>query len=214
VGSSDSWGPRTKLLSPDRVNHFGANDLTVSIDILHALMAWIPTAPWQFRMDASFQPLLPSFARAASAKPSPLSAGNGPLESWPGPWCAPSKPCFDGEFDCGYRCVSSGSGASLGAVRLSLFSFMSFLQSETVESFLEEVSSLVAIPPITIKVAALANQRPADYSSDSCDRLCGVKRKKCIPIHGCPLRSRCPRRFRAACRVGQRSAADTLTPSL
>jgi PIN domain nuclease of toxin-antitoxin system len=40
----------------------------------------------------------------------------------------------------------------------------------TVESYLEEVSSLVAIGPITIKVAALANQFPAD-SSDPCDRL-------------------------------------------
>ncbi len=46
--------------------------------------------------------------------------------------------------------------------------------TETVESYLEEVSSLVAILPITIKVAALANQFPADYSSDPCDRLIGA----------------------------------------
>jgi PIN domain nuclease of toxin-antitoxin system len=46
--------------------------------------------------------------------------------------------------------------------------------TETVESYLEEVSSLVAIRPITIKVAALANQFPADYSSDPCDRLIGA----------------------------------------
>jgi PIN domain nuclease of toxin-antitoxin system len=45
---------------------------------------------------------------------------------------------------------------------------------ETVESYLDEVSSLVAIRPITIKVAALANQFPADYSSDPCDRLIGA----------------------------------------
>ena len=44
----------------------------------------------------------------------------------------------------------------------------------TVESYLEEVSSLVAIRPITTKVAALANQFPADYSSDPCDRLIGA----------------------------------------
>jgi len=43
--------------------------------------------------------------------------------------------------------------------------------TETVESYLEEVSSLVAIRPIAIRVAALANQFPADYSSDPCDRL-------------------------------------------
>jgi PIN domain nuclease of toxin-antitoxin system len=46
--------------------------------------------------------------------------------------------------------------------------------TETVESYLEEVSSLVAIRAITIKVAALANQFPADYSSDPCDRLIGA----------------------------------------
>ena len=46
--------------------------------------------------------------------------------------------------------------------------------TETVESYLEEVSSLVAIRPITIKVAALANQFPAEYSSDPCDRLIGA----------------------------------------
>jgi PIN domain nuclease of toxin-antitoxin system len=46
--------------------------------------------------------------------------------------------------------------------------------TETLESYLEEVSSLVAIRPITIKVAALAIQFPADYSSDPCDRLIGA----------------------------------------
>jgi hypothetical protein len=72
---------------------------------------------------------------------------------------------------------------------------MSFLQSETAESFLEEVSSLVAIPPITIKVAALANQLPADSSSDSCDRLIGatalaetVNRWECEKQRGTLLR--------------------------
>ena len=46
--------------------------------------------------------------------------------------------------------------------------------TETVESYLEEVSSLVAIRPVTVKVAALANQFPTDYSSDPCDRLIGA----------------------------------------
>ena len=44
----------------------------------------------------------------------------------------------------------------------------------TVEAYLDEVSSRVAIRPITTKVAALANQFPADYSSDPCDRLIGA----------------------------------------
>ena len=43
----------------------------------------------------------------------------------------------------------------------------------TVEAYLEEVSSRVAVRPITAKIAALANQLPADYSSDPCDRLIG-----------------------------------------
>lgn len=44
----------------------------------------------------------------------------------------------------------------------------------TVEAFLEEVSSRVSIRPITPKVAALANQFPANYPSDPCDRLIGA----------------------------------------
>jgi PIN domain nuclease of toxin-antitoxin system len=44
----------------------------------------------------------------------------------------------------------------------------------TIEGYLEEVSSRVAVHPITPKVAALANHFPADYSSDPCDRLIGA----------------------------------------
>jgi PIN domain nuclease of toxin-antitoxin system len=44
----------------------------------------------------------------------------------------------------------------------------------TVESYLEEVSSRVAIRPITAKIAALANQFPYDYSNDPCDCLIGA----------------------------------------
>lgn len=44
----------------------------------------------------------------------------------------------------------------------------------TVESYLDEISSRVAVRPITPKVAALANQFPLSYSSDPCDRLIGA----------------------------------------
>jgi PIN domain nuclease of toxin-antitoxin system len=44
----------------------------------------------------------------------------------------------------------------------------------TIESFLEELSSRVAVCPITPKVAALAHQLPADYPNDPCDRLIGA----------------------------------------
>ena len=44
----------------------------------------------------------------------------------------------------------------------------------TIEAYLEEVCSRVAVRPITPKVAALANQFAADYSADPCDRLIGA----------------------------------------
>jgi len=44
----------------------------------------------------------------------------------------------------------------------------------TVEAFVEKVSSRTAIRPLTVKVAVLANQLPADYSRDPCDRLIGA----------------------------------------
>ena len=44
----------------------------------------------------------------------------------------------------------------------------------TVETYLEEVSSRVAIRPITAKIAVLANQFPYDYSSDPCDCFIGA----------------------------------------
>src|ERR1700722_14837205 len=92
--------------------------------------------------------------RATHAMPSQLSAGHGPLESWPGPQGAPSKPCFDGEFDCGYRCVSSGSGASLGAVRRN---FMS--------------PSPVALPARFLKESAAVSPPPTFFGARSRDPL-------------------------------------------
>jgi PIN domain nuclease of toxin-antitoxin system len=44
----------------------------------------------------------------------------------------------------------------------------------TVEAYLDEVSSRVAIRPLTAKIAVLANQLPRDYSNDPCDRLIGA----------------------------------------
>ena len=46
--------------------------------------------------------------------------------------------------------------------------------SGTVEAFLEKISSRTAIRPITVRVAVLANQLPATYSADPCDRLIGA----------------------------------------
>jgi PIN domain nuclease of toxin-antitoxin system len=44
----------------------------------------------------------------------------------------------------------------------------------TVESFLDKISSRTSIQPITIRVAAIANQLPEDYPADPCDRIIGA----------------------------------------
>lgn len=44
----------------------------------------------------------------------------------------------------------------------------------TVEAFVERISSRTAIRSITVRVAVLANQLPAEYSADPCDRLIGA----------------------------------------
>jgi PIN domain len=44
----------------------------------------------------------------------------------------------------------------------------------TVEAYLGEVSSRVAVRPITCKIAALADQFSTEYSCDPCDRLIGA----------------------------------------
>src|SRR3979411_3205554 len=46
--------------------------------------------------------------------------------------------------------------------------------SGTSEAFVEKISSRTAIRPITIKIAVLANELSADYSTDPCDRLIGA----------------------------------------
>jgi PIN domain nuclease of toxin-antitoxin system len=44
----------------------------------------------------------------------------------------------------------------------------------TAEAFVERITSRTAILPITPKVAVLANQLPANYPGDPCDRLMGA----------------------------------------
>ncbi len=44
----------------------------------------------------------------------------------------------------------------------------------TVDAFVEDITSRTAIRPITPRIAVLANQLPAFYSSDPCDRLIGA----------------------------------------
>ena len=90
--------------------------------------------------------------------------------------CEPVK--LSKQASSAIRRANKAGGIAISAITLWELAWLAShgrLQvTETVESYLEEVSSLVAIRPITIKVAALANQFPADYSSDPCDRLIGA----------------------------------------
>jgi len=76
------------------------------------------------------------------------------------------------------RTASRGGGIAISAITLWELGWLAShgrLQlTGTVEAYLEEVSSRVAVLPITTKVAALANLFSTDYSSDPCDRIIGA----------------------------------------
>jgi len=76
------------------------------------------------------------------------------------------------------RRASRGGGIAISGITLWELGWLAShgrLQlTGTVEAYLEEVSSRVAVLPITTKVAALANLFSTDYSSDSCDRIIGA----------------------------------------
>ena len=76
------------------------------------------------------------------------------------------------------RRASRGGGIAISAITLWELAWLArhgrLQPTGTVEAYLEEVSSRVAVLPITTKVAALANLFSTDYSSDSCDRIIGA----------------------------------------
>jgi PIN domain nuclease of toxin-antitoxin system len=76
------------------------------------------------------------------------------------------------------RRASRSGGVAISAITLWELAWLSSYGrvqvTGTVEAYVEEVSSRVAIRPLTVKVAVLANQLPSDYSSDPCDRLIGA----------------------------------------
>jgi PIN domain nuclease of toxin-antitoxin system len=76
------------------------------------------------------------------------------------------------------RRASQGTGIAISAITLWELAWLATHDrleiSGTVEAFVEKISSRTAIQPITVKVAVLANQLPADYSGDPCDRLIGA----------------------------------------
>jgi PIN domain nuclease of toxin-antitoxin system len=76
------------------------------------------------------------------------------------------------------RRASRGGGIAISGITLWELGWLAShgrLQlTGTVEAYLEEASSRVAVLPITTKVAALANLFSTDYSSDPCDRIIGA----------------------------------------
>ena len=76
------------------------------------------------------------------------------------------------------RRASRRGGVAISAVTLWELGWLAshgrLQPTGTVEAYLEEVSSRVAVLPITTKVAALANLFSTDYSSDPCDRIIGA----------------------------------------
>ncbi len=76
------------------------------------------------------------------------------------------------------RRASQGTGIAISAITLwelaRLAAHNRLEITGTVEAFVEKISSRTAVQPITVKVAVLANQLPADYSGDPCDRLIGA----------------------------------------
>ena len=78
----------------------------------------------------------------------------------------------------GIRRASRGGGIAISAITLWELGWLAshgrLQPTGTVEAYLEEVSSRVAVLPITTRVAALTNLFSTDYSSDPCDRIIGA----------------------------------------
>ena len=76
------------------------------------------------------------------------------------------------------RVASQIDGVAISAITLWELSWLAThgrLQTAgTVESYVTEVTSRVAVRPITVKIAVLANQLPTNYPTDPCDRLIGA----------------------------------------
>jgi PIN domain nuclease of toxin-antitoxin system len=76
------------------------------------------------------------------------------------------------------RRATQGTGIAISAITLWELAWLATHDRleipGTVEAFVERISSRTAIRPVTVKVAVLANQFPADYSGDPCDRLIGA----------------------------------------
>lgn len=76
------------------------------------------------------------------------------------------------------RKASIEGGIAISAITLWELAWLAthgrLLISGTAEAFVERITSRTVICPITAKVAVLANQLPANFPGDPCDRLIGA----------------------------------------
>jgi PIN domain nuclease of toxin-antitoxin system len=76
------------------------------------------------------------------------------------------------------RSAHQGGGLAISAITLWELAWLAthgrLSFTGTLDAFVENITSRVAIRPITPKIAVLANQLPATYSSDPSDRLIGA----------------------------------------
>ncbi len=76
------------------------------------------------------------------------------------------------------RGASHEGGIAISAITLWELAWLAthgrIVTGGTPDAFVERISSRTAIRPITPKVAVLANQLPANYPGDPCDRLIGA----------------------------------------
>ena len=93
-------------------------------------------------------------------------------------WLANEPRKLSKKASAAIRRASRESGLAISAITLWELSWLAthgrLETTGTVESFVEKISSRTAVRPITVKIAVLANQFPADYSHDPCDRLIGA----------------------------------------
>jgi len=76
------------------------------------------------------------------------------------------------------RRASAETGIAISAITLWELAWLATRDrlniTGTTEAFVEQIVSRTAIRPITAKIAVLANQLPANYPGDPCDRLIGA----------------------------------------
>ena len=90
-------------------------------------------------------------------------------------WLASEPAKLSNKASDAIRHATQNDGIAISAISLWELAWLAKHQRVTflgtAEDFVEEMVSRTSIRPITPKIAVLANQLPADYPRDPCDRL-------------------------------------------